>query len=97
MKLLGLSRTSYYRQIHGMKDYTARLRKVELAKHEEILRGVALKLVEAGHRRVTAYATAREKLLPSAARFTIDKSIQKPKVHYRLLEKKREKGERVLL
>jgi len=67
MKLLELSRTSYYRQIRGMKDYQARARKVVSANHEEILREVALKRVEAGHRRVRAYAIAWEKLSSDTA------------------------------
>lgn len=67
MKLSGLSRTSYYRRIRGMKDCQARARKVVSAKHEEILREVALKRVEAGHRRVRAYAIAWEKLKPDTA------------------------------
>jgi putative transposase len=59
---LGLSRSSYYRQIRGMKDYIARGRHVISTRHAEILREVALKRVEAGHRRVRAYAIAWEKL-----------------------------------
>jgi hypothetical protein len=54
MKLLGLSRTSYYRQIRGMKDYTAQPRKVISTQHSEVLGEVALKRLEAGHRRVRA-------------------------------------------
>jgi putative transposase len=66
MKLLGLSRTSYYRQVRGMKDYEVRLREARSAKHKEILREVALKRVEAGHRRVRAYALAWGKLSQDA-------------------------------
>jgi putative transposase len=62
MKLLGLSRTSYYRQVRGMKDYTAQTRKVISTQHSEVLREVALKRVEAGHRRVRAYAVAWGKI-----------------------------------
>jgi putative transposase len=58
MKLLGLSRSSYYRQVRGMTDYKARARRAESTQHAEILREVALKRVEAGHRRVRAYALA---------------------------------------
>jgi len=58
MKLLGLSRSSYYRQVRGMKDYRARSRNVASHQHREVLREVALKRVEAGHRRVRAYAVA---------------------------------------
>jgi len=58
MKLLGLSRSSYYRQVRGMKDYRARGRQAPSAQHREVLREVALKRVEAGHRRVRAYAMA---------------------------------------
>jgi hypothetical protein len=49
MKILGLSRTSYYRQIRAMKDYRARGRKVLSVQHAEVLREVALRRVEAGH------------------------------------------------
>lgn len=62
MKLLKLSRTSYYRQVRGMKDYRVRGRGAASAKHKEALRAVALKRVEAGHRRVRAYALAWGKL-----------------------------------
>jgi putative transposase len=62
MKLLGLSRSSYYRQVRGMKDYRVRGRQAPSAGHREALREVALKRVEAGHRRVRAYALAWEKL-----------------------------------
>ena len=48
MKLLGLSRTSYYRQVRGMTDYSAHARKVVSTEHAEVLREVALKRVEAG-------------------------------------------------
>jgi transposase InsO family protein len=58
MNLLGLSRTSYYRQVRGMTDYKAQPRKAESTQHAQILREVALKRVEAGHRRVRAYALA---------------------------------------
>jgi putative transposase len=67
MKLLGLSRTSYYRQVRGMKDYRVRGRQAASAKHKEVLREVALKRVEAGHRRVRAYAVAWGKLPQDAA------------------------------
>jgi transposase InsO family protein len=66
MNLLGLSRTSYYRQVRGMTDYKARFREAESTKHAEILREVALKRVEAGHRRVRAYAMAWGKLSPDS-------------------------------
>jgi putative transposase len=67
MKLLGLSRTSYYRQVRGMKDYTTQSRKVISTQHSEVLREVALKRVEAGHRRVRAYAVAWGKISQDAA------------------------------
>ncbi len=67
MKLLGLSRTSYYRQVRGMTDYSVRPRKVVSTEHAEVLREVALKRVEAGHRRVRAYAMAWGKLLADTA------------------------------
>jgi len=67
MKMLGLSRTSYYRQVRGMKDYRARGRPAASAQHKEVLREVALKRVEAGHRRVRAYAVAWGKITAKAA------------------------------
>jgi putative transposase len=66
MRVLGLSRTSYYRHVRGMRDYQAQGRQAASAKYKEILREVALKRVEAGHRRVRAYALAWQKLLPDA-------------------------------
>jgi putative transposase len=62
MGLLGLSRSSYYRQVRGMIDYRAHPRKFVSTQHAEALREVALKRVEAGHRRVRAYAMAWGKL-----------------------------------
>jgi hypothetical protein len=73
MNLLGLSRMSYYRQVRGMTDYKAHPRKAESTQHAEILREVALKRVEAGHRRVRAYAMAWGKLLadsPASSRMS---------------------------
>jgi transposase InsO family protein len=67
MKLLGLSRTSYYRQVRGMKDYRVGGRQAASAKHKEALREVAIKRVEAGHRRVRAYAVAWGKISAQAA------------------------------
>ena len=67
MKLLGLSRSSYYRQVRGMKDYQVRGRQAASAQHKEVLREVALRRVESGHRRVRAYAMAWGKLAAGAA------------------------------
>jgi putative transposase len=67
MKLLGLSRTSYYRQVRGMKDYGVGGRQAASAKHKEALREVAIKRVEAGHRRVRAYAVGWGKISAQAA------------------------------
>jgi len=67
MKLLGLSRSSYYRQVRGMKDYHLRGRQAASAKHKDVLREVAIKRVEAGHRRVRAYAMAWGKITADAA------------------------------
>ena len=58
MEILGLSRSSYYRQVRGMTDYSAHPRKGVSTQYAEVLREVALKRVEAGHRRVRAYALA---------------------------------------
>ena len=65
MRLLGLSRSSYYRQVRGMRDYRARRRPAPSAQHREALREVALKRVEAGHRRIRAYAVAWGKIAVS--------------------------------
>ena len=62
MEILGLSRSSYYRQVRGMIDYKAHAGKTESTQHAEALREVALRRVEAGHRRVRAYAMAWGKL-----------------------------------
>ncbi len=67
MELLGLSRTSYYRRVRGMTDYRTHPRRLASSEHAEVLREVALKRVEAGHRRVRAYALAWGKLLQEAA------------------------------
>jgi putative transposase len=67
MKISGLSRSSYYRQVRGMSDYQAHPRKAQSIQHTEVLREVALKRVEAGHRRVRAYALAWGKLPPGSA------------------------------
>jgi hypothetical protein len=67
MKLLGLSRSSYYRQVRGMKDYPVRGRQAASAKHAEVLREVALMRMEAGHRRVRAYAMAWGKITADGA------------------------------
>jgi hypothetical protein len=66
MKLLGLSRSSYYRQVRGMKDYHVRGRQAASGKHKDVLREVAIKRVEAGHRRVRAYAMAWGKITADA-------------------------------
>ena len=66
-EILGLSRTTYYRQVRGMIDYEAHPRKAVLRQHADILREVALKRVEAGHRRVRAYAIAWGKLQADSA------------------------------
>ncbi len=66
MEILGLSRTSYYRRVRGMIDYQARRRGAPSTQHIDVLREVALKRVEAGHRRVRAYALAWGKLSQQA-------------------------------
>jgi putative transposase len=50
-----------------MKDYRARSRNVASHQHREVLREVALKRVEAGHRRVRAYAVAWGNICADAA------------------------------
>jgi hypothetical protein len=47
VKLLGLSRSSYYCQVRGMKDYQVRVRQAASAAHKEVLREVAIKRIEA--------------------------------------------------
>ena len=49
-----------------MTDYAVRERKLVSSQHSEALREVALKRVEAGHRRVRAYALAWGKIAPEA-------------------------------
>jgi transposase InsO family protein len=58
MRLLGMSRSSYYRKVRGMTDYQPQRRQRISIKHREALRQVALKRPEAGHRKVRAYALA---------------------------------------
>lgn len=58
VRLLGMSRSSYYRQIRGMTDYRPKARQRVSIQHRETLRQVALKRPEAGHRKVRAYAVA---------------------------------------
>ena len=62
MEILGLARSSYYRRVRGRSDYQAHPRKAHSRQHAEVLREVALKRLEAGHRRVRAYAIAWGKL-----------------------------------
>ena len=62
IEILGLSRSSYYRHVRGMIDYQVHRRRSESTQHAEVLREVALKRAEAGHRRVRAYALAWGKL-----------------------------------
>jgi hypothetical protein len=50
-----------------MKDYRGRGRQALSAQHREALREVALKRVEAGHRRVRAYAVAWGKISAGSA------------------------------
>jgi putative transposase len=62
INLLGLSRTSYYRQVRGMKDYRLRGRGRSSSEHRILLGEVALKRPEAGHRKVRLYAIAWDRL-----------------------------------
>src|SRR5213594_3437686 len=64
MRLLGMSRSSYYRQVRGMTDYQPKPRQRLSIQHCEALRQVALKRPEAGHRKVRAYAVAWQQMLP---------------------------------
>ena len=58
MRLLGMSRSSYYRQVRGMTDYQPKRRQRVSIQHRDALKQVALKRPEAGHRKVRAYAVA---------------------------------------
>jgi putative transposase len=62
VRILGMSRTSYYRHVRGMVDYQRRKRASASSQHRETLREVALKRPEAGHRKVRAYAVAWKRL-----------------------------------
>jgi len=64
MRLLGMSRSSYYRQVRGMTDYQPKPRQCVSIQHRDALREVALKRPEAGHRKVRAYAVAWQQMLP---------------------------------
>jgi transposase InsO family protein len=64
MRLLGMSRTSYYRQVRGMADYQPKPRQRVSIQHRDALKEVALKRPEAGHRKVRAYAVAWQQILP---------------------------------
>src|SRR5262245_50338174 len=67
MRLLGMSRSSYYRQIRGMADYQPKPRQRVSFRHREALKQVALKRPEAGHRKVRAYAVAWQQISPKQA------------------------------
>ena len=62
MRLLGMSRTSYYRHVRGMIDYQRQGRTKTSVQHQDALREVALRRPEAGHRKVRAYALAWRKI-----------------------------------
>src|ERR1700741_823450 len=64
MRLLGMSRSSYYRQVRGMTDYRPKPRQPISIEHSDVLRQVALKRPEAGHRKVRAYAVAWQHISP---------------------------------
>jgi len=61
-KILGVSRTSYYRHVRGMVDYERHSKESASAGYREKLRGVALRRPEAGHRKVQAYALAWQEI-----------------------------------
>jgi transposase InsO family protein len=58
MRLLGMSRSSYYRKIRGMTDYQLKRRARASVAYRDVWKDVALKRPEAGHRKVRAYAVA---------------------------------------
>ena len=53
-----MSRTSYYRRVRGLVDYTRRGRSQASAQYRQTLQEVALRRPEAGHRKVRQYALA---------------------------------------
>lgn len=65
-KVLGVSRTSYYRHVRGMRDYRPQPRESVSDRYRETLRGVALRRPEAGHRKIQAYALAWQEIAPGA-------------------------------
>ena len=67
VRLLGMSRSSYYRQVRGMTDYQPKARQRVSIQHRETLRQVALRRPEAGHRKVRAYAVAWQEISPKQA------------------------------
>lgn len=67
LKLLGMSRTSYYRRVWGLVDYQPRPRPVVSVQHRDVLREVALQRPEAGHRKVRACTLAWERISASQA------------------------------
>ena len=64
IRLLGMSRSSYYRQVRGMTDYQPKPYRRVSIQHREVLKQVALRRPEAGHRKVRAYAVAWRQILP---------------------------------
>src|SRR5579871_1337957 len=67
MRLLGMSRSSYYRQVRSMIDYQPKPRQRVSIQHRDALRQVALKRPEAGHRKVRAYAVALQHISATQA------------------------------
>jgi transposase InsO family protein len=62
IRLLGMSRTSYYRHVRGMVDYQRHGRVKASLQHQDALCEIALRRPEAGHRKVRAYALAWQKI-----------------------------------
>ena len=67
MRLLDMSRSSYYRHVRGMVDYPPKGRAKPSLQHQDVLRDVALQRPEAGHRKVRAYAVAWQKISTALA------------------------------
>ena len=67
LRLLNMSRTSYYRQIRGMADYRHKGRARPSMAHRDALQDVALIRPEAGHRKVRAYAVAWQRIMANQA------------------------------
>ena len=72
MRLLGMSRSSYYREVRGMTDYQPKPRQRLSIHHRDALKQVALRRPEAGHRKVRAYAVGPGNASPRSRRVPVE-------------------------